>query len=561
MTLLTNSIFAPVNKAIRFSKNDLAVISGANTLATMDLCSFKLPWKQYQRISVQVPAGASNYALHFPMLGIEVTFLAIVPKFCGTDKANNYLKWKFQASSDAKWTMTSLMMLTGSVNSPIPTILIDNPNTECSVQIDILVSGMDNDYLNDTSAFLYLKDLIFTAVQTYEQTTSGILALYNSSNVLSGTLNISDIINVTKVEGMNRIIIDEASSDNVVLDFTNEYNALQALSALTWLLQDPGNRFLPQAADVAAPVITYTHRVVSNAITIDLSLFTNNYRPIDIINDAILSVVDARDGSIVPTASTVSFTQGSSQLIAITNPGTYAATFTIKDIAGNQVIQTIVVNAMAIIVDAAPPVITHTGNVSGGVATGINLNNFSNVQFSYTDARNYCIASVTDNVDGLIPLQDVGVLFFDQNMVPVAGPITAEGSYYIQFQATDSHANTTTELISIAINDPNVDSAPKIKFTGNMNAIAMSATISLATNYGSGAGIFTEADAIARFVTQVTDDIDGTIITNATNVFFFNGVPSLVTFISTPGVYTVRFSFTDTGLNTTIKTIVLTVTA
>jgi hypothetical protein len=144
-----------------------------------------------------------------------------------------------------------------------------------NVQLEILVSAMNNDYLNDTSALLYLDNLVFNNVHTYNETNSGILAFYNSNNELSGTTDILDIVNVNKVPGLNRIIIDEASVNNIVLDFIDEYNALQALSAINWVLSNPGSRALPQPPATIAPVITFTPAVITNTIAIDLATYAN----------------------------------------------------------------------------------------------------------------------------------------------------------------------------------------------------------------------------------------------------------------------------------------------
>ena len=79
MTLLSNSIFTAPTNSIRFIGDDITVTQGANTLAKLDLCSIKQQYKQYQKLSVQVPAGAVDYVLGFPMMGIKVTFLTIKP--------------------------------------------------------------------------------------------------------------------------------------------------------------------------------------------------------------------------------------------------------------------------------------------------------------------------------------------------------------------------------------------------------------------------------------------------------------------------------------------------
>ena len=109
----TNSIFQPVQKYLKYNNTDIAVINGANKVNALPLCGVKIDYQQYQRISVQIPKGQTDFVLSFPMLGIKTTFITIKPTYCGVNPKLNYLKWKFQPSSDAKWSFTNILTLTG----------------------------------------------------------------------------------------------------------------------------------------------------------------------------------------------------------------------------------------------------------------------------------------------------------------------------------------------------------------------------------------------------------------------------------------------------------------
>jgi hypothetical protein len=128
--------------------------------------------------------------------------------------------------------MTKLMVLTGTVSNPIPSITVDNPNTDYPVALDILLATTVQDYINDESAFLYLNGLTFDKVHTFEETNSGILAFFDKDNILAGTVNISDVANVYNVPGKNRIIIDDNTLNNIILDFISINDTKQALSAI-----------------------------------------------------------------------------------------------------------------------------------------------------------------------------------------------------------------------------------------------------------------------------------------------------------------------------------------
>jgi hypothetical protein len=563
MTIFSsNSIFQPVQKYLKYYNTDIAVVNGANKVNALPLCGIKINYEQYQRISVSIPKGQVDFVLSFPMLGIKTTFITIKPTYCGVNPDQNYLKWKFQPSGDAKWSFTSILTLTGTSTNPIPPILIDNPNPDCVVQLDILVSAMENDYLNDNSAFLYLNELTFDKVHTYNETNSEILAFFNKDGVLAGTLDIVDIVNISRVPGQNRIIIDESSESNIVLDFLTEYDTLQALSAINWVLLDPTTRALPQAADITPPAITYTNRVntLTSTIDFDLSLYplaTINKQ--DFINAAILGVTDNRDGSMMTLPNNIVFKSGVNPQNTILAPGTYTAEITISDIAGNITTQIINMEVYAVIVDITPPVINFTGSVTGLVINPIDTNAYP-TGFSANDARVLCITNVVDDTDGMIPLASVAVVFKDAYGVTVPSiPFPSEGDFTVQFTVLDAALNMTTTTLSLHVNDPLVNTAPQINFTGLVTLPALTAAVSLSVDYGSGIGTFTATDAISTFITDVTDDIDGIITLTPINIIIKDALLVVVPAILTPGIYTVEYTAVDTAFNTTVKTITLTV--
>lgn len=441
MTLITsNSIFQPVLKYIKLKDSKFNILNGANTVNSLPLCDFKMEYEQYQRLSVQIPKGQIDYVLSFPMLGIKPTFLVLSPKYCNCNSSYKFLKWKFESSSDPKLSFTNILVLSATTTNPITSILVDNPDPNNDIQLEILVSAMSNDYLNDTSALLYLDNLVFTNVHTYNETNSGILAFYNSANQLAGTTNISDIVNVYKVPNQNRIIIDESSVNNIILDFTDEYNALQALSAINWVLSNPSTRALPQPADTIAPVITYTPAVIANTIAIDLATYVNyTFNKEDFITLSLVNAIDNRDGNITITPLNIIFKEGTTELINIVNEGTYTAHISISDFAGNTTTSVITINAILNIIDTTPPVITTTSFVTGSVVDDIILTNYFN-NFTYNDAKILCILNVIDNIDGPIPLTNVSVLFLNNLSLPVTSIMTP-GVYSIIFTVYDTALN------------------------------------------------------------------------------------------------------------------------
>lgn len=441
MTLFSNnSIFKPNTKHIKFYDSKINVINGANSLAFLPLCDIKLDYKQYQRLSVIVPKNTEDFVLSFPMMGIKTNFLVIKPVYPNSKKINNYMKWKFQSSGDPKWSFTTLLAFTATTNNPLPNLVIDNPS-DCDIQIEILVSGMENDYLNDPIAFLYLNNLIFTDVRTLDETNSEILTFFNEQNELAGTLDVADVVNVYKVSGLNRIIIDESSTNNIVLDFKTEYDTLQALSAINWLLLDPATRSLPKAADEDAPVVTFTSAVIGTQLNIDLSSYINNtFAKQNFITDAIDNIVDNVDGIMFATPDDVTIFNGLTEINNIVNPGNYTIELNISDIAGNIVQHILTIDA--ILTDVTPPVITTSINVSGSTLNDLVLADFGGT-ISPNDVKLESILSVIDDVDGQILLNQVNTQLFDNAMAQIS-EITAIGSYAVEFNVSDSSGNVAT---------------------------------------------------------------------------------------------------------------------
>jgi hypothetical protein len=299
--------------------------------------------------------------------------------------------------------------------------------------------------------------------------------------------------------------------------------------------------------------------VQTETITIDLSLFDDVYTKEQFITDAILSCVDNRDGSIIISPTNIVFKKGNLVFNTLNVADTYTATITISDIAGNITIEDITVEAQAVIVDTTPPLITFTSAVTGNVIDPIDILLYGGI-VSYNDIRVLCITSVIDDIDGNIPLSQVGVLFFDLNLVPINGPIITEGNYIVRLTVSDSHNNIYTNDFTLLINNANVNKAPEIKFnSNNVNSLLMSSNIDLLVDYGSGVGLFTKDDAINYMIDYVIDDNDGNIVLTTTNVTFINSLNQSVNTISSIGTFTVRFTVTDNDSLTTIKNITLTV--
>lgn len=452
MTIFSNNtIFQPSNNYIKFGNTNISVQNGANVLSKLPLCNIKIDYKQYQRNMVTVPAEQEDYLLSFPMMGIKSTFLAIKATYKNQNKNKNFLKWNFVSSNDPKRSFTNILVFSATSSNPIEPILIDNLGS-CDVELEILIAGVTNDFLSDINSFIYIDNLEFTDVRTFDETNSEIFAFYNSDNELVATTNTSDVVNWYKVSGMNRIVIDESSDNNIILDFKTNYDTLQALSAINWLMLDPANRALPKAADLDPPVIT----LLTSSLTIDLANYSSQtYTKADFIAEAIDTIIDAIDGSISAVTQNIKFFDSNSdEVLSINSVDTYTGEITISDIAGNTATATVTIDAQLNIVDTTPPVINYTSEVdtANNTINGFSLSTDYGGLFTTNDAIIYSILSVDDDVDGPISLTDVNVVFYDSTLTQVVNnEIITAGTYYIEFSVSDSSLNTTLETFEINI--------------------------------------------------------------------------------------------------------------
>jgi len=169
MSIFTNSIFNIVPNNIMYSGNALNVTSGSNVLEKLPLCGVKVNFKEYQKISVIIPANAVDFQLTFPMISSPITFLMILPTYTAksvTDNTN-YLDWKFITSLDNKIAMGDVLTLSSTPNNPLADILIDNPS-DCDIRLNILVSGIDSTSNNQAN----ITNLFFGGLYTVNLQTS-----------------------------------------------------------------------------------------------------------------------------------------------------------------------------------------------------------------------------------------------------------------------------------------------------------------------------------------------------------------------------------------------------
>lgn len=323
----TNSslMFPKSTKIVKMYNNSFVAVDGTDVLSNLCLGDLKIEYDNYDRIRTKIPAGVTNFVLSHPLIGLKPIFLIIKPDYCGCPEAKKYLFWKYLHSSEPFNSMTSILVLTGTSTNPIPQIVLSNPDNDKEVILDIFVVSTETDIYTDSEQYYYIQDLVYEDFITIGLTTLGLF----KNNELLISVDYSNMNNILRPKD-DRIIIDDSTQSDIILDFKTKSDADQVISVINYLLNNPGTE-LPLPKDITAPVITYTNLVISNNVNIT---YVNNLSKSDLITMLIDSCVDDRDGNIIIYPSHLSLSKVTETNL-ITEIGVYTLIIKVSDLAGN----------------------------------------------------------------------------------------------------------------------------------------------------------------------------------------------------------------------------------
>lgn len=353
------------NRYIKFYGGDVIATDGPLTREKQLFSSLRIPYKQILHGYITLKAGQLNYPLNFLQLGDNATFLSISAKYDPKSKneGDNYIQWNFADNFGDVAHMAQCMVLTGNSTHRIKNIYLTNPNPNYPVVLDIMVAIIDDQttFFEDTvnKPGLSLTGLYYTDIVTHDANLT--IAVLNHDPVPQPILYIN-IVNINSIERSGQIlVVDDESVGRIFLEFITEYDALQALSAMNWMMEGPNRviQNLDPRYDLADPVV-YFNPVVSlisstyslphntsmgETFSSTLSLASNGglITKDMLISTLIYSVIDERDGIILLNHNNINVIAGSSSLNTnlIVVPGTYSMTFTIDDLAENSVNDTV----------------------------------------------------------------------------------------------------------------------------------------------------------------------------------------------------------------------------
>lgn len=366
-----NKLFGNIrDNSIRFYQNSLIATEGANMVQKMLLNTMNFPYEQLLRAKITLKPGQCKYLLNHLGLGDNATFLAILANYDSDSviEAKNFVQYSYYSNPNHIYSFAQMLLLSGNSENRIEQIYLSNPNKNHPVTLDVLVGIIDSDSgffqnicdIDDKkqSGIVKYKNLRYGDIITWVVGES--IAILNPSGIPQAYITIEDINSVEKED--NNIFINDKAVGTIILCFVDEYNAFQAVSILSWLLEDITRdigQLVPLNDDIP-PIITFTEDVFLldtllftpsspviyltsedgthfEALPVVLTDYTNNViTKEDWIQYLIISVEDNRDGLITISEDNVIITDEFDNFYnSVNSIGEYIIKFTINDIANN----------------------------------------------------------------------------------------------------------------------------------------------------------------------------------------------------------------------------------
>ena len=361
MSCGNSSVFGNQSQYIKFQGNDIVAIEGVNTVERLLGSDLRFPYKQLLKSRVILKAGQTNYLLNHLGMGDNATFLAIKATYntASVNEEDNYILWNYYDDFSKQYPMDQFMLLTGNSTHRIKQLYLNNPNSKYAVVLDIMVASIDDTYtffpdvVNQIATTF--TDLAWSDIKTYVLGQSIYVQDTNSNPLIY--INISNINSVTR--SVNVVTLDDDTLGTILLVFTDESNAAQAHSSLSYLLSN-NTVELPLSEDVVPPIVYFYEWVgdnssneyisfngatgsafsTSDGYTFSTSLSLGTFGP-TISKDNLITYLidyceDNRDGLITVTSSNILIYDNSNNSItSITASGTYSMKFNLTDLALN----------------------------------------------------------------------------------------------------------------------------------------------------------------------------------------------------------------------------------
>jgi len=363
-----NSIFGNTSQFIKLQGSDFVAIENINTVERLIGGDIRIPYKQLLKSRVILKAGQANYLLNHLGLGDNATFLAIKATYntSSINEEDNYIDYYYYSNLSTRLSFNQLLVLTGNSSNRIEQLYLTNPNTNYSVVLDVMVAVIDEEYtfFNDTinQSGTSFTGLEYTDIKTYVIGESIVINDKNSPVRPLIYLNLSNINSLQR--NSNILIIDDESLGSIFLQFLTEFDAIQSLSLLNYVLENPNTDIdtIVPLTDTEDPILYFLEKSgtggdyiafngSTSSVPYDTSFGNTFSTSISISSFGTASgtyidkpqliyllvdyIEDNRDGlmNLLPQNLIISGTSG--EVTTITSVGSYSVTFDFSDIAQN----------------------------------------------------------------------------------------------------------------------------------------------------------------------------------------------------------------------------------
>lgn len=454
------------SQEIKFSNDSIVVNDGPNQIAKIDLCDITINYEQFIRTAIKLPPNSSNIPLQYcGLLGNNITFLMITAtydttKFVSTpygramlDPGEDFVDYFFKDEPEIIRHFAEMMILTGTEYAPIREVLVNNPNPNNAVRLDILAATTSTEIQDSTTSInddLSIKDLLWTDILS--DPISNDFIVYSKSAPVAYI----DRDKIAGIEVNGKILsIDDTAVGQIDLTFVDDFNANQGNSILTWAMKSPNNVITSgKQADTIAPIITYkqgftTDIILNNSGTNSTTGYDGIITKDELYELWIESVIDDRDGEILLDDNNMIIIEleSGNEVNAITRHGKYDITIQVNDIAQNIAKDNFIINVKD--TKAARQIVqtwvyNYIKDITG--QPDIYLEDYTGKAINKQDLIDLSIESILDERDGELSknINNVNVTILRNNIA--VDYIDAAGVYYVQYTVKDSDANTSSLL-------------------------------------------------------------------------------------------------------------------
>ena len=551
MNIQSSTLLSGTSKTIKVVNGCIIATEGPNMVSKMGLGGLNIDYDSVMTTRQTLKVSGLDTPIMYGFLGSEITLLCIIPTY-GTANpyscsgTSNYLEYYYEDEPLVRRTLTDILILSGDAEHRIPQVYLYNPNSYI-VTIDIMVANLDENTISTSLVPTYteFKGLSFSSVQTdqiYSTTCTG--STQFEIKDING--NVQVVIPYNKIDIItinNELITVSTKSDNSIkLTFLSAFNAKQALSRMSWVMESSINRYITGSypgLDTTAPVITFNPYSIPEVLNSYYTLGGGVINQTTIRNVFISSVVDYDNANIVRDASInkedvnllIINNLSGDQTTGITVDGSYSITFTATDVAGNSVSST-----KQAVVDFTPPTIHYFST-----AMASNTIDLTGGTISQSTLRSYYINYVSDTIDITIPNTNV-TIYVTSGATPISYPISGIGYYDLTFSVFDSAGNEGGGTTTLHVIE---SSFPVITYNNVFIGTGFTMTTSnypLSIYYPTG---ISYTDIISYAISAVTDTYDGNI--PLSNVIVSGaGVEPITT-----GLYDITISVSDSSGNNT----------